>query len=111
MNNTTMKPLNAMSKRVKVEGIKGDPIDLSGWFENQKKKELADRELKRKEESLEQERIDKINCPVCKSTNKIQRIKRKSNGIMGPGHSSRITDNYLVCRDCGIHYDDITKLK
>ena len=30
---------------------------------------------------------------------------------MGTGHSSWITDDYLVCRDCGIHYDDVTKLK
>ncbi len=77
-----------MSKRVKIEGIKGDPIDLSGWYKNQKKQELEEQERKRKEDLLEQERIDKINCPVCKSTNKIQRIKRKSNGIMGPAKSN-----------------------
>ena len=75
------------------------------------KQKLEEQERKRTEETLEQERIDKINCPVCKSINKIQRIKRKSNGIMGPGHSSWITDDYLVCRRCGIHYDDVTKLK
>lgn len=100
-----------MSKRVKIEGIKGTPIDMSNFWENQKKRELAEQERKRKEREQEEERINKIECPVCKSTDKIQRIKRKSNGIMGPGHSSWITDDYLVCRSCGIHYDDVSKLK
>ena len=100
-----------MSKRVKIEGIKGEPIDMSNWYANRKKQELAEQERKRKEREQEEERINKIECPVCKSTDKIQRIKRKSNGIIGPGHSSWITDDYLVCRDCGIHYDDVTKLK
>ena len=100
-----------MSKRVKIEGIKGDPVDLSNWYENQKKQKLEEQERKQKEEALEQERINNIECPVCKSTDKIQRIKRKSNGVMGPGFSSWVTDDYLVCRDCGIHYDDVSKLK
>ena len=64
-----------------------------------------------KEKEQEEERINKIECPVCKSTDKIQRIKRKTNGIIGPGHSSWVTDDYLVCRSCGIHYDDVSKLK
>jgi hypothetical protein len=100
-----------MSKRVKIEGIKGEPIDMSNWYANQKKRELAEQERKQKEREQEEERINKIECPVCKSTDKIQRIKRKSNGIMGPGHSSWVTDDYLVCRCCGIHYDDVSKLK
>ena len=57
-----------MSKRVKIEGIKGETLDLSGWYENQKKQKLEEQERKRTEEALEQERIDKINCPLCKST-------------------------------------------
>jgi C4-type Zn-finger protein len=100
-----------MSKRVKIEGLKGEPLDMSNFWENRKKQELAEQEIKRKEKEQEEERINKIECPVCKSTDKIQRIKRKSNGIMGPGHSSWITDDYLVCRSCGIHYDDVSKLK
>jgi len=100
-----------MSKRVKIEGIEGEPLDMSNFWADSIKRKEEEEERKRTEEALEQERIDKINCPVCKSTNKIQRIKRKSNGIMGPGHSSWITDEYLVCRDCGIHYDDVSKLK
>jgi hypothetical protein len=100
-----------MSKRVKIEAIKGEPIDMSNWCENRKKQELAEQERKRKEREQEEERINKIECPVCKSTDKIQRIKRKSNGIYGHGSSSWITDDYLVCRSCGIHYDDVSKLK
>lgn len=99
------------SKRVKIKRTEGTPVDLSNWYANQKKRELAEQERKRKEREQEEERINKIECPVCKSTDKIHRIKRKSNGIMGPGHSSWITDDYLVCRSCGIHYDDVSKLK
>ena len=99
------------SKRNKFGGIEGTPVDLSNWYENKKKRELAEQERKQKEREQEEERINKIECPVCKSTDKIQRIKRKNNGIMGPGHSSWVTDDYLVCRVCGIHYDDVSKLK
>ena len=99
------------SKRVKIKRTEGTPIDMSNFWTNRKKQELAEQEIKRKEKEQEEERINKIECPVCKSTDKIQRIKRKSNGIMGPGHSSWITDDYLVCRSCGIHYDDVSKLK
>ena len=98
-----------MSKRVKIEGIKGEPIDLSNWYANRKKQELAEQERKRKEREQEEERINKIECPVCKSTDKIHHIKRNSNGIIGPGHSSWITDEYLICKGCGIHYSDIKK--
>ena len=99
-----------MSKRVKIENNwKAETLDLTSWYESQKKQKLEEQERKRKEEALEQERIDKINCPVCKSTDKIHHIKRNSNGIMGSGHSSWITDEYLICKGCGIHYSDIKK--
>ena len=101
-----------MSKRVKIENNwKAETLDLSSWYESQKKQELEEQERKRKEEALEQERIDKINCPLCKSTNKIQRIKRKSNGIMGPGSASWLVEEYLICLDCGIHFTDLKKVK
>ena len=35
-----------MSKRVKIEGIKGETLDLSGWYENQKKQKLEEQERK-----------------------------------------------------------------
>ena len=100
-----------MSKRVKFDGIYGEPIDFSNfWAESIKRKE-GEEELKRKEEELEKERINKIECPLCKSTNKIHHIKRDNNGIIGSGFSTWVTDEYLICKSCGIHYSDITKLK
>ena len=100
-----------MSKRFKFPKIEGTPIDVSGWYKDQKEREET--ELKRKidEQKLEEERIKKIKCPVCKSTDKIVHIKSNNNGVMGPGFSSWITDEYLICKDCGIHYSDISKLK
>ena len=51
-----------MSKRVKIENNwKAETLDLTSWYESQKKQELEEQERKRKEEALEQERIDKIN--------------------------------------------------
>ena len=100
-----------MSKRVKIEGIKGEPIDMSNFWADTIKRREDEQELKRKEREQEEERINNIECPICKSTDKIHHIKRNSNGIMGPGHSSWVTDDYLVCRSCGIHYDDVSKLK
>lgn len=98
------------SKRIKIGGIEGTPIDMSNWYKNRKNQELAEQERKQKEREREKERIDKIECPVCKSADKIHHIKRNSNGIMGPGHSSWITEEYLICKDCGVHYSDISKI-
>ena len=100
-----------MSKRVKFEGLKGEPIDLSNFYKDKLEREQKELEERRKEEELEKERINKIECPLCKSTDKIHHIKRNNNGIIGSGYSSWITDEYLICKSCGIHYSDITKLK
>jgi transposase-like protein len=74
--------------------------------EQWKKKEEARKEAQR----IEQERIDKICCPSCKSTNKKHVVKSDSNGVCGPGYSSWITDEYFVCKDCGTRYEDLKKL-
>ena len=100
-----------MSKRVKFEGLKGEPIDLSNLYKDKLEREQKELEEKRKEEELEKERINKIECPLCKSTDKIHHIKRNNNGIIGSGFSSWVTDEYLICKSCGLHYNDITKLK
>ena len=100
-----------MSKRVKFEGLKGEPIDLSNFYKDKLEREQKELEEKRKEEELEKERINKIECPLCKSTNKVHHIKRDNNGVIGPGFSTWVTDEYLICKSCGIHYSDITKLK
>lgn len=100
-----------MSKRVKFEGIKGEPIDLSNFYKDKLEREQKELEERRKEEELEKERINKIECLLCKSTDKIHHIKRNNNGIIGSGYSSWVTDEYLICKSCGLHYSDITKLK
>jgi C4-type Zn-finger protein len=100
-----------MSKRVKFEGLKGEPIDLSNFYKDKLEREQKELEERRKEEELEKERTNKIECPLCKSTDKIHNIKRNNNGIIGSGYSSWITDEYLICKSCGIHYSDTTKLK
>jgi len=100
-----------MSKRVKIEGIKGEPVDMSNFWSDSIKRKEEEQKRKIKEEEQENERINKIECPVCKTTDKIHHIKRESNGIMGSGFSSWVTDEYLICKGCGIHYSDISKLK
>ena len=71
-----------------------------------RKKQEEQKEINKQ---LELERINNMICPVCKSTNKQHIIKSKSNGILGPGHYSTITDNYFICKDCGVHYSDLNK--
>jgi len=63
------------------------------------------------EEKEEQERIDKLKCPSCKSTDKEHIIKSNSNGIIGPGYHSWLIDEYFVCNNCGIMFKDISKRK
>lgn len=98
------------SRRVKIKRTEGTPIDMSGWYERRRLQEEGERNRKIEEQRLEKERIDTIQCPVCKSTDKIHHIKRQSNGIYGPGHSSWVTENYLICKNCGVHYSDISKI-
>jgi transposase-like protein len=100
-----------MSKRIKFPGITGETIDFSNFWADVNKRKEQEEELKRKMEEQEVVRINEIKCPVCKSTDKIHYIKRNNNGIIGPGFSSWITEEYLICKSCGIHYNDITKLK
>lgn len=100
-----------MSRRIKIKLSEGTPVDMSNWYDNRKKSEEALQKKREVEKELEKKRIDAIQCPLCKSTDKLHNIKRGSNGIMGPGHSSWITEDYLICKSCGIHYNDINKMK
>lgn len=76
------------------------------WYE---KHLLAEREAKEKAKKIEQERIDNIKCPSCKSTSKKHIVKTDSNGIIGPGYCSWIIEEYFVCKECGTMYKDINK--
>lgn len=100
-----------MSRRIKIKRSEGTPVDMSNWYDNRKKSEEALQKKREVEKELEKKRIDAIQCPLCKSTDKLHNIKSQSNGIMGPGHSSWITEDYLICKSCGIHYNDINKMK
>jgi transposase-like protein len=98
------------SKRLKIKPTDSIPIDMFNWYENKKKREQEELEKKRLETKQEEARINNIKCPVCKSSDKIHHIKRQSNGIYGPGHSSWVTENYLICKSCGVHYSDVSKI-
>ena len=100
-----------MSKRIKIEPS-GDwtPIDMRSIYTDMEESRKREEEEKRIEIENETSRINSIPCPACKSTDKHHYIKRDSNGVMGPGFSSWITEEYLICKSCGIHYSDVTKL-
>lgn len=105
-----------MSKRVKInfETVNGgnyEKLDIGDFHSRLKEQERLEQEAKKKKEDEEKERINKIPCPVCKSTNKHHHTKYKNNGIMGPGFASWLVDEYLVCLDCGVNFSDINKTK
>ena len=103
-----------MSKRIKINfnTINGDnweKLDVGDFGARIKELERLEFENKKKKEEEEKERINKITCPVCKSTNKHHYRKHDNNGIIGPGYSSWVVEEYLICLDCGIHFNDTHK--
>jgi len=91
------------------EEIKSSIIDTDKLFESMKEQQNLSQkkyELEMKEES---ERISNLCCPLCKSNNKHLHIDYSSNGIYGPGSSSRIINEYYICNECGILYRDLKK--
>lgn len=70
----------------------------------------AEEERKRKERA-EQNRIDRMECPVCKSNDKTRHNIVKDNGILGPGYESHVVMTYYECNTCGVHYSDINRKK
>lgn len=105
-----------MSKRVKINfnNINGDnwkKLDVGDFNTRLKERQKLERESKQKEKEKEVERIKTIKCPACKSTNKHHHQKYGSNGIMGPGRTSWLVEDYLICLDCGIHFNDVNKGK
>jgi len=86
---------------------RGKPVDLDpDWYEKHLK---AEREAKEKARKEKEDRIKKIKCPSCKSTSKEHIEKRDDNGIIGPGYSSWIIDEYYVCKKCGTMFKDLNK--
>lgn len=99
------------SKREKLKRSEGTPIDMSNFWKDRLKRESNELEARQKELEQEKERINQIKCPVCKSIDKIHHIKRDSNRVYGPGYSSWITEEYFICKSCGVHYSDIINFK
>jgi transposase-like protein len=104
------------TKSVKISKVpsafsKGDwkPIDMSKVYKNQEKQEAQDLIRYKKEIAKEEKRLEKLNCPACKSINKLHYCKRDSNGIIGPGSRSWLIEEYYICKDCGIHFSDLHK--
>ena len=87
------------------------PIDMSQVYKNMEESRKREEEQIRIEREKEELRINKIKCPICKSTDKINHIRRDNNGIMGSGFNSWVIEQYLICKSCGIHYSDVTKIK
>lgn len=46
-------------------------------------------------------------CPVCKHDIAFVQSKYHSNGVLGSGHSSFLTDQYYICEKCGVHFNMI----
>lgn len=105
-----------MSKRKKINfntinDGNWEPLDVGDFGARMKERQRIEREEELKKEQEEKERIDNIKCPACKSTNKRHHKKYENNGILGPGSASWIVEEYLVCLNCGIHFDDINRKK
>jgi hypothetical protein len=103
-----------MSKRTKINfntinGGNWEKLDLGDFGARVEEQKRIEREAKLKKEQEEKERINKIKCPACKSINKHHHTKYQNNGILGPGAASWITEEYLICLDCGIHFSDLKK--
>ncbi len=94
--------INEVFKNKKIEGeLNMKEIMLD--FQEKNEKKLA--EDKKNEEA----RINKIQCPSCKSNDKEHIVKGDNNGIFGPGYRSWIIEEYYVCQSCGTMFKDLTK--
>jgi len=104
-----MGKIKSVWEKLREKGIYGEPINYDpDWYGRHVR---AEAEAKKKARLEEEERIKKLVCPVCKSTDKAHIIKSGSNEIYGPGYCSWVLDEYYVCKECGVMYQDITKLK
>ena len=102
-----MGKIKSAEEKLKEKGIISESIEFScDWYE----KHIEEEEVAAKAAQLKEEnRIKELKCPLCYSTHKEHIIKSESNGIIGPGYSSWILDEYFVCKNCGIMYKDISK--
>ena len=110
------KDKKSNSKRIKINfdsfsapSEKKTEIHFSQVFKEKKAREEEDLERYKKEIKEEELRIEKLSCPVCLNSKKRRFKTAESNGVMGPGYHSRITNDYFICETCGIHFSDLNK--
>jgi C4-type Zn-finger protein len=89
--------------------ITGTAFDSSGIDEELRGIDKRIAEEVRLAKITEQNRIEQMECPVCKSNDKTRNNLVKDNGVFGPGCESHVVLTYYVCNDCGVHYSDLKK--
>jgi transposase-like protein len=104
---TKRKVLKNVLDELGLKSHKLDQSDIQEMFNDAERKNF---EFEKDKQEKEEQRINKIECPSCQSTNKKHIVKRNNNGVFGPGFSSWITDEYFVCKDCGTRFEDLTKI-
>lgn len=83
------------------------PVNMNSLYEEtQKRLEILQNQWDKMYKE-EQDRINDMECPLCKSKDKNHIVKYVSNGVFGPGYHSKVTDDYYVCNSCGIHFSDL----
>ena len=104
-----MVKLKSTEEKLAEKGIFFKPVELDpDWY----RKHLAEKaRLEEEARKAEETRIKKIKCPSCKSTSKNHIVKRNDNGIIGPGYSSWVIDEYFVCNKCGTMFKDMENMK
>ena len=83
------------------------PVSPDFWEKQEKERQEAEKKARQEEEN----RIQKLECPFCKSTSKEHIVKTGSNDVYGPGYLSWIIDEYYYCLKCGVMYKDLNKKK
>lgn len=92
-----------------VEELKSIWMDPSKIFKELKEQQDLSEELYNAQMKEEEERIFNLCCPLCKSNDKYLHIDYSTNGVYGPGSSSRVTNEYYICNECGILFKDLHK--
>lgn len=49
-------------------------------------------------------------CPLCKTENEEKATKKEWSGVLGGKNHSVVKNlDYYICKDCGIHYSEVSK--
>jgi len=103
-----MKKIKSVEDKFQKKEILRASVDWDyDWYEKAKEENRKDEQIAHKKE---EERIEKLKCPLCTSPDKKRIIKSENNGILGPSYHSWAIDEYFVCKKCGTMFKDVTKL-